>query len=127
MIDVEILGLHELVADLDKAASRSVTAVRAVVERGAVNVKKDWRQRWSGIGHAPSLAAAVTYDVSFGLGRVSAEVGPDKNLRQGALGNVIEFGTSKNGPIPGGLPALEAEQPRFERALEDLGEKALDG
>lgn len=129
MSEVEITteGLRELVAMLTKAESRSVTEVRAVVERGAVNVKKDWQQRWSGIGHAPALAAAVNYDVSYGLGSVSAEVGPDKGRRQGALGNIIEFGTSKNAPIPGGLPALEAEQPRFERALADLAEKALGG
>lgn len=126
MSDVEVTGLNELVAALTKAESRSVEAVRAVVERGAVNVKKDWRARWGGIGHAPALPAAVTYDVSFGFGTVSAEVGPDKGKRQGALGNIIEFGTSKNAPIPGGLPALEAEQPKFERALADLGERLLD-
>lgn len=127
MSDVEVNGLSELIADLTKAESRSVTGVRAVVERGALNVKKDWRQRWGGIAHAPALPAAVTYDVVYGFGSVSAEIGPDKDKRQGALGNIIEFGTSKNAPIPGGLPALAAEAPRFERALADLGEKALGG
>lgn len=126
MSDVEANGLNELIATLTKAESRSVTDVRAVVERGAVNIKKDWRERWGGIGHAPALPAAVTYDVRFGFGSVGAEVGPDKNKRQGALGNIIEFGTSKNAPIPGGLPALAAEQPRFEKALADLGERLLD-
>jgi hypothetical protein len=116
-----------LVATLTKAESRTAPAVRAVVERGALNVKNDWRQRWGGIGHAPALPAAVTYDVSYGFGSVSAEVGPDKGKRQGALGNIIEYGTSKNAPIPGGLPALEAESPKFERALADLGEKSLGG
>lgn len=127
MSNVEVSGLRELIATLDKAESRSVPAVAAVVEKGAVNIKKDWQQRWGGIAHAPALPAAVTYDMVFGFGSVSAEIGPDKNKRQGALGNIIEFGTSKNAPIPGGLPALEAEQPKFERELANLGEKALGG
>lgn len=127
MSDVEVTGLHELLMDLTRAESRSVPAVRAVVEKGAVNIKKDWRQRWGGIAHAPALPAAITYDINFGLLTVEAEIGPDKDKRQGALGNIIEFGTSKNAPIPGGLPALEAETPRFERAVGDLGEKALGG
>lgn len=127
MSNVEVSGLRELIAMLDKAESRSVPAVAAVVEKGAVNIKKDWQQRWGGIAHAPALPAAVTYDTAFGFGSVSAEIGPDKNKRQGALGNIIEFGTSKNAPIPGGLPALEAEQPKFERELANLGEKALGG
>jgi hypothetical protein len=125
MIDVEVAGRRELETVLTKAASRSVPAVRAVVERGALNVKTDWRQRWGGIAHAPALPAAVTYDVRFGFGSVSAEIGPDKEKRQGALGNLIEFGSENNAPIPGGLPALQAEEPRFERALADLGERQL--
>jgi hypothetical protein len=125
MSDVEVTGLRELIADLDKAGSRSVPAVRGVVEHGAVNIKKDWRQRWAGIAHAPALSGAVTYDVAFGLMTVGAEVGPDKEMRQGALANIIEFGTENNAPIPGGLPALDAESPKFERGLADLGERLL--
>ena len=31
-----------------------------------------------------------------------------------------------SGPNPGGLPAIDAEEPRFERAMGDLGESLLD-
>lgn len=126
-MDVEAHGLVELLGDLARAQTRSVAEFAAVVNKGAVNVKREWRQRWSGIGHAPALPAAVTYDVSYGLGRIEAEIGPDKDRRQGALGNVIEFGTVNNAPIPGGLPALDAEAPRFERALGDIGGRMLEG
>lgn len=125
MSDVEVSGLRELITDLDKAGSRSIPAVRGVVAHGAVNIKKDWRQRWGGIAHAPALSGAVTYDIVFGLMTVGAQVGPDKDERQGALGNIIEFGTENNAPIPGGLPALESEAPRFERELANLGERLL--
>jgi hypothetical protein len=68
----------------------------------------------------------VSYDVFHTFaGNSHAEVGPDKAKRQGALGNIIEFGTPKNAPIPGGLPALETEAPRFEKALGELGERLL--
>lgn len=126
-MEVEAHGLVELLGDLAKAQTRSVGAFAAVVNKGAVNVKKDWRQRWSGIAHAPALPAAVTYDITYGLGRIEAEIGPDKDLRQGPLGNIIEFGTVNNAPIPGGLPALAAEAPRFERALGDIGGRMLEG
>lgn len=126
-MDVEAAGLRELVQALSKAESRSVPAVAAVVTKGNINIKKDWRQRWSGIGHAPALPAAITDDVSYGLLTVRGEVGPDKDRRQGPLGNIIEFGTENNAPIPGGLPALEAEAPRFERALGELGGRMLEG
>lgn len=126
-MDVETSGLRELLQQLSKAESRSLPAVHAMVTKGALNIKKDWRQRWGGIAHAPALPAAVTFDVAFGIWKVGAEIGPDKNLRQGALGNIIEFGTVKNGPIPGGLPALAAELPKFETALGKLGAELLGG
>jgi hypothetical protein len=126
-VTVEVHGLGELLADFARAQTRSVDEFAGVVTKGAVNVKTDWRQRWSGIAHAPALSAAVTFDVTFGLGRVEAEIGPDKDKRQGALGNIIEFGTENNAPIPGGLPAAEAERPRFEKALGDIGGRMLEG
>ncbi|MDP9145659.1 MAG: hypothetical protein M3N43_13385 [Actinomycetota bacterium] len=125
-LDITVTGLRELLVDLAKA-ERIQPAVRAVVQRGALNVKQDWARRWSGIAHAPALARAITYDTKETAGQVSAEIGPDKGRRQGALGNIIEFGTSKNAPIPGGMPALAAEGPRFEKALADVAEKALAG
>lgn len=127
MIDIEVTGLHELIATLDQGQRGIDPAVRGVVQRGCLNIKRDWQQRWSGIGHAPALPAAVTYDTTETAGEVRGEVGPDKGRRQGALGNIIEFGTTKNAPIPGGLPAAAAEAPRFQKALTDVAEKALGG
>lgn len=122
---IEQSELRQLIVDLDRAQSRAVTEVRGVVERGAVNIKKDWAQRWSGHRRYTALPRAVTYDVAYGLGSVSAQIGPDKNLPQGALGNIIEFGTVHNAPNPGGGPALQTETPKFEKALGQLGERLL--
>lgn len=125
-MDVTVTGLRELIADLEKAEHID-PAVRGVVARGALNIKKDWATRWSGIAHAPALPRAITYDTTVQRDSVSAEIGPDKDRSQGALGNIIEFGTSKNSPIPGGLPALAAEEPKFLKALADVAAKALEG
>lgn len=122
---VVVKGIDELVADLNRAQSRALPEAEAVVKKGADNIKKDWAQRWSGMAHAPALPKAITYDLYHLPGSIRAQVGPDKDKRQGALGNLIEFGSKKNAPRPGGLPALDAEAPRIEKALGDLTEKLL--
>lgn len=126
-IEITVTGLTELARDLAEADDVAVREVRQVVSRGALNIKQEWQRRWSGIGHAPHIPRAVTYDTRFSGDSAEAEIGPDKGRRQGALGNILEFGTSKNAPIPGGLPALQHEEPKFVRALEDAGGKVLDG
>lgn len=113
-------GLQMLVADLEREARTAPAEAKKVVVKGAVNVKGGWRRRWSGFAHAPRLPYAVGYDVKTLGGKIEAEIGPDKDKPQGALGNLFEYGSLKNAPIPGGAPALEAERPKFEKAMENL-------
>lgn len=118
--------LARLAADFQHAGFKAGAVAYEVVEHGAVNVKKGWRERWSGLDHAPRIPAAIGYDmrIYFGSG-IEASIGPDKNAPQGALGNLLEYGSVNNAPIPGGAPALEAEGPGFERALADAAERLL--
>jgi hypothetical protein len=111
-MEVSVTGLNELIAGLDRAHSKALPETEQVVAKGALNVKQDW---------------AVTYDLFHLPGSIRAEVGPDKGRRQGALGNLLEFGSAHNAPRPGGLPALSAEAPRMEKALAELAEKLLGG
>lgn len=111
--------LSRLVADL-QAASKVTEKVRPLVSKGALNIKNDWREAWQGMAHAPALPDAIGYDLHAGPGGVEAVVGPDKDKPQGALGNIIEFGTSTNAPRPGGQHALDREEPRFLAALDAL-------
>lgn len=121
----EASQVRDLAADLGIVAAEAIPASRAVTQKGALNIKQGWQRRWSGLSHAPMLAAAVTYDTKMsGMGAM-AEIGPDKGRPQGALGNLLEFGSVNNGPIPGGAPSLDEEAPRFEKALSELAEKAL--
>jgi hypothetical protein len=117
--------LDGLKRDLLGAGAAVLPAVRAVTAKGALNVKNEWRQHWTGHAHAPLLPLAVTYDTSFAPTGAEAVIGPDKDKSQGALGNLFEYGSSNNAPIPGGAPALDKEAPRFEQALGDVAERVL--
>lgn len=125
MISIEGDDLGDLADALRRAAKRAPEETRKVVSKGALNIKNDWRKRWSGYAHAPALPSAVTYDIRSSGSRIEAEIGPDKAKRQGALGNLFEFGSVNNAPIPGGVPALEVETPKFTQALEDLAERLI--
>lgn len=125
-VTVTSSGLNELAVALESAADDAVDEGRKVVSRGALQIKNDWRRRWSGSPHAPALPYAIGYDVRTAGTRVSAEIGPDKAKRQGALGNLYEFGSVNNAPRPGGAPALAAEEPRYVAALEKLAVDLLE-
>lgn len=116
-VSINFDQVTRLATALARIPEQAVVGARAVVQRGALNIKMDWKARWSGHPHFPALPAAITYDTRMAGTVIDAEIGVDKSRRQAGLGNIIEFGTRKNAPIPGGLPALQAELPRFEAAI----------
>ena len=116
-----------LAADLAAAPVRVTTGIMPVVSKGALNIKAGWRANASGNPHAPHYPASITYDLEVDAHGASAEIGPDKNLRQGPLGNILEYGTSKNPPHNDGGRALAAEEPRFIEACAAVAEQALLG
>lgn len=123
---VDTSDLDKLVASLVRATAATVPAVDAVVAKGALNIKTDAARRASGLAHAPAYPRSITYD-TFHTPRTSqAVIGPDKDRRQGALGNILEYGTIKNAPVPHLGPALDAEAPKFEKALGDVAATLLE-
>jgi hypothetical protein len=118
--------LAALAADMDEAARIAPTEARAVVVKACLNIKADARKRITGLKHAPAYPYSITYDTVQLPRGAAGEVGPDKDKRQGALGNILEYGTRKNAPIPHLGPAAEAEEPRFARALEELAAKGIE-
>lgn len=125
-VTVTSTGLNELRAVLEGAADDAVDGARKVVAKGALNIKKDARRFASGIAHAPSYPYSIGYDVKVSGTTVSAEIGPDKAKRQGALGNILEYGTVNNAPYAHLGPALDIEGPRFVAAVEKLGADLLE-
>jgi hypothetical protein len=119
-------GAEILAADLDQAAAKALPEVRKVLQKGALNIKTDWRRAWTGLEHAPALPYAITYDTEETPTRVSAEIGADKEKRQGSLANLIEYGSVNNPPNPAGARALLNEEPRLEKALGDVLEGLTD-
>lgn len=126
-IRIEHGDLDRLVADLDRVVSRVPDEAEKVVAKGALNIKNGARQRVGAPAHAPAYPSSITYDMTSGRGGPSAEIGPDKGRRQGALGNLLEYGSVNNAPRPHIRPAADEELPKFERAMEDLAVKLLEG
>lgn len=122
-------GLDGLAADLERAAREAPEETRKVTQRGALNIKKDWQEAWSGHPRIRMLPNTVTYDTQQTGTKASAEIGPEHGRPGAALANLIEyeFGGIHSAPIPGGGPALERERPRYERALSDLEVRLLEG
>lgn len=124
-ITVDTSDARRLAAAFDQAAKVAPEETRKVVQRGALNIKKDAQRRISGHPHLRHLPAAITYDsVQTGRG-ATAEIGPDKTRRQGPLGHLPEYGSVNNPPMPYLAPALQAEEPRFVQALEDAALKGI--
>lgn len=120
----DLLGLE---ADLRQAGADAVDEVRKVVAKGSLNIKTDWRRRWSGHPHLKGLPRTITYDTDVLRDTIVGEIGPDKALGgQAALANIPEYGSVNNAPLPGGAPALETEAPKFEKALEALGVRLVE-
>jgi hypothetical protein len=123
--------LNDLERDLEQAASRMPAEAHAVVSKGALNIKNDWRDAWDDLReHGKHVHKTIGYDItSAGGDEIIANVGPDarKLKMQGALGGIIEFGSPTSAPIPGGAPALIKESPRFEEALGAAAERLLSG
>jgi len=124
--DVTITGLNEVVAELDRAVLGAAPGAAKVVSKGSLNIKNAWKKSWSGIAHAPRIPTSISYDMTSNGFGISSEIGPeDDAYRQGFLGAVLEFGGLHSPPVPGGLPALADEEPKFLVAVEALSKDLL--
>lgn len=121
----DVSGLNELMADLTAAPGRAQRRVDAVVRKGAVNVTNDARRLITGLRHAPMYPASISYDVGWKGATYEAVIGPDKDRPQGALGNLLEFGSANNAPLAHLGPALDLEGPRFVKAMRDIMDGVL--
>lgn len=128
-------GLKRLSAHLDESADKALRDIRAVVTRGALNIKKDAQKRVGRGGYVGAYPTTIGYDTQILADGMWAQIGPDKDRQAGGgkhrtpgnLGVLLEYeyGTPWSAPKPHLGPALLAEAPRFEKALEDAVVKAL--
>ncbi len=127
-----------LAAALAASSAKAVAETRAIVQKGAQNIKTEAKAnvlRSAPIHHA-NAANFITYDT--GVLRngttVDAEIGYDKEKGAsagkkgpGAIGNLLEFGGGKDHSPPHRdlARALEAEEPRFEQAISTMASRLL--
>lgn len=123
-------GWKEVGRDAGWAAANVVEQGKKVVGKGCLNVKKDAQRivrAASHRGYLPHYPRSIGYDVTARAADITGEIGPDSNKLQGGLGRILEFGTVNNAPIPHIIPSLDAELPRFEQFVAELGEKLIFG
>lgn len=133
-VKVDYGDLTGFVRDLEGMPPGFMRSVRAVVKKGALNVKRGWRRRWTGHPSIRHLPRSLQFDLDEQGQTVTAAIGPDfaKDALQAPLSHLIEFanteyGTLANAPLPGGQPSLDEEEPKFVDALANLGEKFAAG
>ena len=125
MSEFDVSDVYEFALGLDKTAGLALGKMAPVVRRGALNIKKDMQADAQGHPHAPAFPNAISYDTKVAKSQISAEIGPDKDKRQGALGNILYFGTSKNSAVLDINGPLDREEPKFLKAIEDAIEDLL--
>ncbi|WP_405883673.1 hypothetical protein OG747_36825 [Streptomyces sp. NBC_01384] len=108
MAGVDVIGLTVVVDDLGTFAERVRVNAAKAVKVTSQKVRDDARNRIKGHKYLPAYPYSITYDVKVTAEGVEGEIGPDKGRAQGPLGNIIEYGTSKNAPLPHLGPALDA-------------------
>lgn len=115
MTTADVRQLTQAALVLRSSTTEAAQEMARVVTRGALNVKRGWADnaRSSSGRHAPHYPRSISYDVHPIPGGAHAEIGPDKGKTQGALGNLLEFGSVHNAPHNDGGRALADEDPRF--------------
>lgn len=120
-IKFDVSELATLAEDLRGAGQRFSDQVPRIIKRGAQNIKTDAQQRiraQSRGGYVKQYPSSISYDIEQSRRKVTATIGPDKSKAQGALGNLLEYGSAKNAPLPHLVPAFEAEVPKTQAQLQ---------
>lgn len=115
---VTVTGLDSTIASLERIEALLAVNLRKAVQVTCGKVKSNARSRISGYRHLPAYPYSITYDTKVLPDSIEGEIGPDKGLSQGPLGNIIEFGTSRHAPIPHLGPALDDNVDDFLRGVD---------
>jgi hypothetical protein len=124
--DMDFRGFDELAADLGQVPYEAGETIHKAVQVTSNNIMKSWRDLAKGDPHAPAYPSSISYDVNMyqglGGGVIEGEIGPSKSRRQGALGNLKEFGSQNNSGRGFGAKALDENVSDFEAGIA----KAID-
>ena len=127
-VSVDMAEVDQYVREIVASGPIVAREGRAVVSRGALNIKAQMRAEMSESPHFKGVARAIAYDVHESPLGFEAEIGPSSDTGSpGNLANIAYFGTSKGGgaTVPDPQGALDREEPNFLGALAALIDKAL--
>lgn len=125
MDGVQVIGLNLVVSEMEQAPIRLLVNARKAVQVTSRKVRDDARNRIKGHKYLPAYPYSITYDTKLTAEGIEGEIGPDKGRAQGPLGNIVEYGTSKNAPIPHLGPALDANAEDLVTGIEIAVRQAL--
>jgi len=126
---LEVEGAREAQAWIDSAAKFVPDAVRPVIAKAAVNVKESMREDLRDSAHFKGGAPAVTFDLINTASYSEAEIGPvsGPGRMRGDIASIAYFGGAHGGggTVRDPQHAAAEERPAFERAMEDVLDKAF--
>jgi len=126
-VDFDSSELRAFATDLGNAPMKVAVEARAVIEKGALNIKRQLTSEMGASSSFKGVASSMSYDMVLSADGIEAQIGPDKDKGGGALANIAYFGGSRGGgTVPDPQGALDAEVPSVEKFIGDLLEKALD-
>jgi hypothetical protein len=117
--------------DLQTLPERAEKAIKPVMSRAGVQIKLDWKRRWTEagsptVGHIPHLIRSLGYDLSQKGTLFAVTVGVASNRPQSRLASFIEYGTLTSAPHPAGQESLDAEVPKFLAAMSKVAHDLLE-
>lgn len=126
-IEVDVSEVRELIADFSQVPGLLARHARPVVNHGALNIKKQLVEEWERSAHFTTSGgrpAKISYDIEDD--GFSAVIGPEHS-GVGNLANIAYFGGSNGGggTVPDPRGALDAEAPKFAKALADVAAELL--
>ena len=123
-ISIDAHEVRELAADFTRVPGELSRHAIPVLSRGALNIKNALNQQAADSLHFKGMAGSVTYDTEIRRHSITAEIGPDKDRRGGALGDLFFFGGANGGGGTGDIDApLREEEPKMVKFLDEaMGE-----
>ena len=121
---VDVSELRKLATDLSSAPKLVRSEARAVVSKGALNIRNQMRDEAKRRHY--DFSHRISYDIRVSGDTIEAEIGPETG-GVGSLAGIAYFGgvNGGGGTVPDPQGALDAEAPNVEKYLAELAEKAL--
>lgn len=113
-MSADVSQLLQYASQVASTADRVTPELSRVVERGALNVKRESIRifdSYSNRAHLKHYPKSIGYDM---VGPLEAEIGPDASKPQGGMSGV-ELGSVHTRPMPHLMPALDIEAPRLQK------------